>query len=309
MTLRLKGIGSRYRPTGLNTAAPSGMSPKRRSLLFGRELVMGDFFISTDELSERMARGEAVRVFDVRRPQALEPTSRFVAGSRWRDHMKTADWAGTIDDQSLVVVNCMHGHNVSQIAGAQLRQRGIRARVLAGGVDAWLQQGLSSVGQNELLAMDHGSPSVWVTRLGAKIDRVACPWLIRRFIDPDAQFVFVETEWVLDVAEELGGIAFDTPGAPIEHDGELCSFDTLLRAFDVRDAALDALAVVVRGADADRNDMAPEAAGLLAISLGNAARARNDDETLQWGMPVYDALYARLRLAANQTHGWQPMAS
>ena len=147
----------------------------------------------------------------------------------------------------------------------------------------------------------------WITRERPKIDRIACPWLIARFIDPDAEFVFVEPQWVLDVAKEMGAVAFDTPGAPIEHDGELCSFDTFLREFTLDDPALHQLAVIVRGADTDRNDLAPEAAGLLAVSLGNALVAHSDHHALELGYPVYDALYARLRLAADERHGWTPM--
>ncbi|MGI9465116.1 MAG: chromate resistance protein ChrB domain-containing protein, partial [Aestuariivirgaceae bacterium] len=184
---------------------------------------MGDFFISANELSERMARNAPQRVFDVRRHQALEPDSRFIPGSRWRNHIQTADWSQGLDRDVPIVLTCMHGHNVSQIAGARLRELGFESRVLAGGIEDWLERQLPSIGQTELLAFDADRPSQWVTRLGAKIDRVACPWLIRRFIDPDAQFVFVEPEWVLDVADELDAIAFDTPGAPIEHDGDRCS--------------------------------------------------------------------------------------
>ena len=269
---------------------------------------MGDFFISADELNDLKIRGVPHRVFDVRRRQAILPDSRFLPGSRWRNHVEADQWGPGAATDGLLVVNCMHGHNVSQIAGTRLREAGVMARVLTGGVDGWVAQDLPTVGQSQMASMGSDAPTVWVTRLGAKIDRVACPWLIRRFIDPEAQFHFVEKEWVLDVAEEIGGIAFDIQGAQIEDDGDLCSFDRLMREFDIRDAALDKLAVIVRGADTERNDLAPETAGLLAVSIGNAARARNDQETLLFGLPVYDALYARLRLAADEVHGWRPMA-
>ncbi len=270
---------------------------------------MGDFFVSADELWELMARGAAVRVFDVRRRPALSPTSRFIPGARWRDHMQICDRSSDLDAGATIVINCMHGHNVSQMTGARLRDNGVNTRVLAGGIEGWLEQGLPSVGQNGLLPIDTNTASQWVTRLGAKIDRVACPWLIRRFIDPDARFLFVEPEWVLQVAEELDAIAFDTPGAPIEHDKDRCSFDTLIEAFGLDDPALQQLALIVRGADTDHNELAPEAAGLLAVSVGNAVIAADDQHTLQLGLPVYDALYARLRLAADETHGWQPTVS
>ncbi len=146
-----------------------------------------------------------------------------------------------------------------------------------------------------------------MTRINPKIDRVACPWLIRRFIDPDARILFAEPDWVIDIAEELGAISFDTPGADIEHDGELCSFDTLLREFDIDDPALARLAVIVRGADTDHNELAPEAAGLLGVMLGNSLIGETDHHVMQLGFPIYDALYARLCLASGERHGWQPM--
>ncbi len=267
---------------------------------------MGDFFISAEDLSHRLAIAEPVRIFDVRRPQAIEPDSRFLPGSRWRNHIEALDWSGSMSRDNLIVVNCMHGHNVSQIATALLRESGYNARALEGGVDGWIEAGLPTVGQNRLCPVDAG-PSIWVTRINPKIDRVACPWLVSRFIDPDAVFHFAEAEWVVDIADELSGIAFDTPGAVIEHDGELCSFDTLLREFDLNDPVLARLATIVHGADTGRNDLAPEAAGLLAVMLGNSIVGKSDHDVMRLGFPVYDALYARLKLAGAETHGWQPM--
>ncbi len=268
---------------------------------------MGDFFISSDELWQSMARPGHPRVFDMRRAQAIAPASRFIPGTRWRDHMQAVEWAACLPRGQTLVLTCMHGHNVSQLAASTLRARGLDARVLAGGIEGWIEAGHPTLGQSPLLAVTAQAPSHWVTRINPKIDRVACPWLIRRFIDPDAQFLFVEPQWVLDVAEEMGAVAFDTPGAPIEHDGELCSFDAFMSEFALDDPALHQLAIIVRGADTDRNDLAPEAAGLLAVALGNALVAETDHHALELGFPVYDAIYARLRLAADERHGWAPM--
>ncbi len=270
---------------------------------------MGDFFISPQELWAVTARHERLRIFDVRRRPAIEAASRFIPGSRWRDHMRVADWAATQERDKPMVLACMHGHNVSQMTGATLRDNGFCARVLAGGVEGWLKQDLPSVGQCELLPFDADQPSQWVTRLGAGIDRIACSWLIRRFIDPAARIHFVETDWVLDVAEEMNAIAFNTPGAGIEHDGAECSFDALVEMFQMNDPVVKQLAVIIRGAETNRHELAPEAAGLIAVSLGNAAIARNDQHALQLGMPVYDALYTRLRLTAGETDDRQPMVS
>jgi rhodanese-related sulfurtransferase len=270
--------------------------------------IMGDFFISAKELSYRLSVAEPVRIFDVRRPPAIEKTSRFLPGSRWRNHIEALDWASGMSRDNLIVVNCMHGHNVSQIATARLREQGYNARALAGGVDGWIDEGLPTIGQSKLAPVQ-ADPTIWVTRINPKIDRVACPWLIHRFIDPDAVFHFAEAEWVIEIAKELGGVAFDTPGPAIEHDGELCSFDTLMREFDLNDPALAQLALIVRGADTGRNDLAPEAAGLLAVMLGNSIVGKSDHDIMQRGFPVYDALYARLKLAAGETHGWESMSA
>lgn len=269
---------------------------------------MGDFFIFPHELRERLARAQAVRVIDVRRAGTLDSGSRFIPGARWRNHLEMTECARALPEGQLIVLNCLHGHNVSQLATATLRKAGYNARALAGGIESWLEAGLPTIGQSRL-AEPNSSASLWITRLNPKIDRVACPWLIRRFIDPDARFRFVEPDWVLDIARELGGTSFDIPGADIEHDGELCSFDTLLREFDLNDPALAKLAMIVRGADTDRPNLAPEAAGLLAIMLGNALVGETDHDVLQLGFPVYDALYARLALAEHETHGWEPMTS
>lgn len=149
-------------------------------------------------------------------------------------------------------------------------------------------------------------PTRWVTRERPKIDRVACPWAIRRFIDPQAVFLYAPTESVFQVAQREAAIPFDIPGAPIEHDGSLCSFDTLLRRFALDDPALATLATVVRGADTDRHDLAPESAGLHAISLGLSHNFADDHAMLAQGMIVYDALYAWAKCARDTRHAWTP---
>ncbi len=261
---------------------------------------MGDFFISAEDLSHLLAMAEPVRVFDVRRPPAIEPGSRFLPGSRWRNHVTALDWASDLPRDGLIVLNCMHGHNVSQIATAVLRENGYNARALAGGVDGWIGAGLPTVAQSKLCPVD-AQPGTWVTPINPGIDHVACAWLIARFIDPDARFLFAEAEWVKDIAEELSGAAIGSSGAVAEHAGELCSFDTLLREFDLNDPALAQLAPIVCAAHSNRTGLVPEAAGLLAVMLGNSIVGKTDHDVLRLGFPVYDALYARLKLAGNAT--------
>lgn len=146
----------------------------------------------------------------------------------------------------------------------------------------------------------------WVTRERPKIDRIACPWLVARFIDQQPEFLFVPSHRVTEVASQTGAIPFDVPGVELSHNGVLCSFDTFLSKYRLSDRALEALAVIVRGADTGRLDLAPEAPGLLAVSLGLSALYADDHEMLRHGMVVYDALYAWLKKARGETHGWPP---
>jgi len=150
----------------------------------------------------------------------------------------------------------------------------------------------------------------WITRERPKIDRIACPWLIRRFIQPDAEFLYVPTEQVFAVARETGATPYDIPGAePFAHDGELCSFDGFIRHFGLKDPALDRLAVIVRGADTARHDLAPEASGLHAISMGLSLIIPDDHAMLEQGMVIYDALYAWCRGGSGEIHNWKPVAA
>jgi hypothetical protein len=145
----------------------------------------------------------------------------------------------------------------------------------------------------------------WVTRARPKIDRIACPWLVARFIDPEAEFLYVPAEQVLEVAAKTGAIPYDIPGVEHGHVGELCSFDAFLRLYGLTEPALQQLAVIVRGADTGRLDLAPECAGLLAQSLGLSAMYADDHAMLQQGMVMYDAYYAWLKHAHGEAHPTQ----
>jgi hypothetical protein len=147
---------------------------------------------------------------------------------------------------------------------------------------------------------------LWVTRERPKIDRVACPWLVLRFIEPNAQFLYVPADRALAVAKETGAIPYDVPGAELSHVGDLCSFDAMLAKYKVIDPGLQRLATIVRGADTSRFDLAPQCAGLYAISLGLSAMFADDQEMLQHGLIVYDALYGWCNRLQNGTHTWSP---
>ena len=144
----------------------------------------------------------------------------------------------------------------------------------------------------------------WITRERPKIDRIACPWLVARFIDQQPEFLFVPPDQVLATAQSTGAIPYDVPGVELTHVGELCSFDTMLQKYGLTTLALQDLALIVRGADTDRLDLAPQCAGLLAISLGLSRNFADDHEMLRHGMVMYDALYAWCCHARGERHSW-----
>lgn len=203
-----------------------------------------------------------------------------------------------------VVVACAEGHGRSQGLAALLRSRGIAAEYLAGGYAAWRAAGFPLIDPAKITARDVEDRSVWVTRSRPKVDRIACPWLIRRFIDPGAVFLYVAPAEVTNVAALYGGMPFDVEDTFWSHRGELCTFDVMLAEFGLTMPALDRLARIVRGADTARPDLAPEAPGLLAASLGLSRMYSDDLEQLEAGMALYDAFYRWCRDATEETHNW-----
>jgi hypothetical protein len=144
----------------------------------------------------------------------------------------------------------------------------------------------------------------WVTREHPKIDRIACPWLIKRFVDKDPEFLYVPSDQVSATAEETGAIPYDVQGVELTHVGELCSFDAFLQKYKLNEPALHRLAEIVRGADTSRHDLAPQCSGLFAISVGLSANYPDDHEMLAHGMVIYDALYRWCRDLQSETHNW-----
>ncbi|MEK6578481.1 MAG: chromate resistance protein ChrB domain-containing protein [Bdellovibrionota bacterium] len=146
----------------------------------------------------------------------------------------------------------------------------------------------------------------WITRERPKIDRIACPWLIKTFVDQDAEFLYVPSQEVLRVAKEKDAIPYDVPQVELTHEGPHCSFDAFIKKYNLNDPALDHLALIVRAADTDTLDEAREAPGLLAITLGLSHNIPNDHEMLKVGMILYDALYSWCKTMVNERHGWHP---
>ena len=229
---------------------------------------MAAFSISPSELYARIGTADVPLIFDVCKCEDYDQLPRLIPGARWRDHQRTEAWMTEIPRGAPVVLSCVKGMKVSQAAAAELRLRGINATILEGGSVAWVKAGYPTVKKAGVLAgigNRDGQASRWVTRIQPKIDRIACPWLISRFLDPVARFFYVASDQVINAATELNAVPYDVDGVEITHRGETCSFDTLLAHYDLHDPALDRVALIVRGADTARLDLAPEAAGLLAI--------------------------------------------
>jgi rhodanese-related sulfurtransferase len=264
----------------------------------------GSHSISPQELYGSIGTASSPIVLDVRRDDAFNADDRMLVSALRRAPEDVGKWWRKLAPGHSVVLYCVHGQEVSQQVVAAVRGSGLDARCLEGGITAWAKLGLP-LRKKSITTSDS-----WVTRERPKIDRIACPWLIRRFIDPEAAFLFVPTDRVFDVAATSGATAFDIPGAePFSHDGELCSFDAFLKFYGIEDRALDALALIIRGADTARLELAPQSPGLLALSLGLSANFPDDHAMLEHGMIMYDALYAWCRSLQGETHNWTPTSS
>jgi rhodanese-related sulfurtransferase len=250
---------------------------------------------------------QAPLVLDVRRAPRFDADDSMIPGAlRPTDDLVGFVAASCPPGRSLVAY-CVAGHEVSQDAAAALRTAGRNAAFLEGGIEAWRAARLPTMRRHPEWHVP--GRSRWITRARPKIDRIACPWLIQRFIDPLARFDYVPAKDVFDEAKSRDAVPYDLPGAVLTHRGERCSFDAILEDFALADPALDRLAAIVRGADTDRLDLAPESAGLLAASLGLSQRHADDHEMLAHALPLYDGLYAWCRReiqGVNERHSWAP---
>jgi rhodanese-related sulfurtransferase len=269
------------------------------------------FFILPTDLWALIGTSRAPLIVDVRKRDVYDSAPGLLPAAIWRDIAEIGRWSAELDRRLPVVFASRHGHQMSQIAAAHLRGDGYNARVLAEGYAGWEAAKLPLVRKSAVDRFAPQRPSVWVTRRRPKIDRVACAWLIRRFIDPQARILYVDPDQVVATAKETGAIPFDIEGVELSHEGERCSFDTMLKLFDLeREPSLARLALIVRGADTARPELAPEAAGLHAISLGFSALAGDDDHgMIRQGFKVYDGLFAYVRFAAQERHNWPAKAA
>lgn len=245
----------------------------------------------------------APTIIDVCIDEDFEADPRLVPTAIRHNHSRICELVPVLKDQKIVVI-CQKGLKLSMGAAALLRANGLDAESLEGGNFAWRDAGYPLVPAKNIplqVSIDH---TRWVTRHRPKIDRIACPWLIRRFIDPKAQFLFVAPSQVMDVAEKFDATPFDVEGVFWSHRQDLCTFDTMLKEFCLETEALNHLATIIRAADTNNHALAPEAAGLLAASLGLSRMYKDDLEQLDAGLLLYDAFYRWARDARDESHDW-----
>lgn len=259
--------------------------------------------ISVDKLVRLVGTKGAPFIVDVR-----GTADELLPGSLLRSAHTVASWGRALA-RADVVVACANGGKDSAGVAAYLRSQGVQAEMLEGGFAAWRSAGLPMIDAARLPTRDADGRTVWVTRARPKVDRIACPWLVRRFVDPFAVILYVPPAEVAGVAERFGAGAFDIEGVEWSDRDGRCSFDALVEGLGLDGfAALKDLAVIVRGADLAQLDLAPQCAGLLAASLGLSRMHRDDLQQLEDGMVLYDALYRWCRDATDETHDVQAHA-
>ncbi len=257
--------------------------------------------ISVDKLVRLIGTPRCPALIDVRSKHDFDINSRLIPGSIRRTHSNVSEWASELAGQSAVVI-CSDGSALSQGTAAWLRHAGTTADVLEYGFEGWTKSALPLVRADKMPTPNRDGRSVWVTRSRPKVDRIACPWLIRRFIDPQAVFLFVAASEVPGVAERYGAVPFDLDGVFWGHRGEKCTFDVMVEEFGLAIEPLLRLATIVRGADTGHLELAPQAAGLLAASLGLSRMYTDDLAQLEAGLSLYDAFYRWCRDAVDETH-------
>ncbi|MEM8949374.1 MAG: sulfurtransferase/chromate resistance protein [Pseudomonadota bacterium] len=263
--------------------------------------------ITVSQLSRLIGTPGAPVLIDICIDEDFNEDPRLIPGSFRHPFRDVAELAPKLAGRKAVVI-CQKGKKLSQGAAAILRDHGIVAESLEGGIFAWRDAGEPLLPAARLPKRNAEGRTIWVTRHRPKIDRIACPWLIRRFVDPSAQFLFVSPSEVLSVAETFDATPFDVEDVFWSHRGDRCTFDAMVEEFALGIEPLERLANIVRGADTNQHDLAPEAAGLLAASLGLSRMYRDDLAQLEAGMMLYDAFYRWARDAVDEGHDW-PIAS
>lgn len=258
--------------------------------------------ITPQQLARLIGTADAPALFDLRIDSDFALDPHLIPGATRHRYDQIIAAIPQINGKAVLI--CHAGAKISQGAAAILRSHGIMAETLMGGYLAWRAADMPLIRAAAIPPVTHTNETLWVTRHRPKIDRIACPWLIRRFIDPRARFLFVEPAQVEAVADRFNATPFDMPGGFWSHRGDQCSFDTMLAEFGLQTPALDRLALIIRAADTNRHDLAPEAAGLLAASLGLSRIYRDDVAQMEAGLALYDAFYRWARDAQSEGHDW-----
>jgi rhodanese-related sulfurtransferase len=259
--------------------------------------------ISPDKLGRLVGTPACPTLIDVRTDADFNANPVLVPTAIRRNHETAPEWARDYAGKTVVAL-CASGKKLSEGVAAWLREAGASANILEGGIEAWTKAGLPLVPASKLPARDQHGRTVWVTRTRPKIDRIACPWLIRRFIDPSAVFLFVTASEVASVAEQFKAVPFDIENVHWGHRGELCTFDVMVDEFGLATSPLNHLATIVRAADTARLDLSPQAPGLLAAALGLSRMYSDDLAQLDAGLLLFDAFYRWCRDATDETHNW-----
>lgn len=259
--------------------------------------------ISADKLGRLIGTPACPILIDVRTDDNFAADPKLIPSAIRRNHHEVTEWAPLYAGKSVIAI-CARGRKTSEGVAAWLRVAGSSANILDGGMEAWTAAKLPLVPAEKIPPRDAQGRTVWVTRARPKIDRIACPWLIRRFVDPTAIFLFVTSSEVAPVAEQFKAVPFDIEGVHWGHRGELCTFDIMIEEFGLTMEPLDRLAAIVRGADTARLDLAPQAPGLMAAALGLSRMYSDDLAQLDAGMLLFDAFYRWCRDATDETHNW-----
>lgn len=257
--------------------------------------------ISAEELIQARKGPDAPLLIDVRREAAFRSAKDMAGGALRRDPAAVDSWAVELPAAASIAVYCVHGHEVSQNVAKALCARGFNATFVKDGIEEGLR-----VAGSAMMAKPVDADTRWITRERPKVDRIACPWLIKRFIDPNAEFLYVPTAEVKTRAAASTAIAYDVADGAFTHVGADCSFDAFIKTYRLNDPALLQLADIVRGADTGHLEITPQSAGLVALSLGLSRLIADDHEQLQQGMVMYDALYLWCKEGQDERHTWNP---
>ena len=258
--------------------------------------------ISSAALYAQLGLPHSPVIVDVRDESQYRAQPRLIPGACRGGADDVGRWAAALPRTRPVAVCCERGEHASRASADELVAKGYPAFFLEGGFAAWVEAGHATVRARSDLNAPGGSR--WVTRERPKIDRLACPWLVRRFIDPDALFFYTPAHRVRSEAEILRAEPYDITGVTFSHRGPRCSFDAFLDEFDLHDHVLDELAKIVRAADTGELAQSREAPGLLAISLGLSANVADDILLMEEAMQIYDALYSWCKTARHESHAW-----